>query len=132
MAKKTVEVTTEDFVVEEQPVQESLASLEHKAAQETRKIERERQKMLEHYLAEEKVAVMVSPMYAPFLGKIVRCAVNTIMVEVPANGQSYQVNKTHASHIIAKIRNVDAMLARQQKAGDVQANFERSPGELHI
>jgi hypothetical protein len=59
-------------------------------------------------------------------------SVNGIVVDIPADGQTYKINKTHADHIIAKIKRIDAMIARQKRAGDVSNNFEHAPGELHL
>ena len=84
------------------------------------------------YKSEKKVPVTISPFYAPYLGKVVRQSVNGVFVDIPADGQTYYVNETHADHIIAKIKRIDAMIARQKRAGDVSNNFELAPGELQI
>ena len=115
----------DDFTLEE-------TSLKVKVEKQTKLIEQKRRALLEQYKKEDKVAVTVSPMYAPYLGRVVRCSVNSIMVEVPADGRSYKINKTHASHIISRIKKIDEMLARQSRAGEVYKNFENTPGELHI
>jgi hypothetical protein len=94
--------------------------------------EAKRKGLVSKYRAERKVAVSISPFYAPYLGSVVRQIVNGIVVDIPCNGQTYYVNETHASHIITKIKRVDAMISRQNKAGDVKNNFEYSPGQLHI
>lgn len=96
------------------------------------KTEAKRKSLVAHYRGESKVAVSISPFYAPYLGKVVRQIVNGIVVDVPCDGQTYYINETHASHIITKIKRVDAMISRQNKAGDVKNNFEYSPGQLHI
>lgn len=96
------------------------------------KTELKRKGLVNTYREEKKVAISISPFYAPYLGKVVRQIVNGIVVDVPADGKTYKVNETHASHIISKLKRVDAMISRQQKAGDVQNNFEYSPGQLHL
>lgn len=107
-------------------------TVEAKAAVAFNALEAKRKKLVEFYRNEPKVPVTISPFYAPYLGRVVREMVNGIMVEVPADGQAYNINQTHADHIIAKIKRIDAMLARQKRAGDVSNNFEYAPGELHI
>jgi len=96
------------------------------------KAEMKRKGLVSKYRAEQKVAVSISPFYAPYLGNVVRQIVNGIVVDIPCDGQTYYVNETHASHIITKIKRIDAMISRQNKAGDVKNNFEYSPGQLHI
>lgn len=92
--------------------------------------ETQRRSLVKKYLSEAKIPVTISPLYAPYLGKVVPVLVNGIRVDIPADGRTYQINSTHASEIIAKIRRIDDLLARQKKAGDVSNNVERNIGEL--
>jgi hypothetical protein len=110
----------------------TVDSVEANAAKEYNALETKRKSLVNVYRSEEKVPVTISPFYAPYLGRVVRESVNGIIVDVPADGQTYKINKTHADHIIAKIKRIDAMIARQKRAGDVSNNFEHSPGELHL
>ena len=107
-------------------------SVEADAARKYNALESKRKSLVQEYREEEKVPVTISPFYAPYLGRVVRESVNGIIVDIPADGQTYKVNKTHADHIIAKIKRIDAMIARQKRAGDISSNFEYSPGELHL
>lgn len=102
------------------------------AARKYNELEAKRKSLVQVYRNEKKVPVTISPFYAPYLGRVVRESVNGIIVDVPADGQTYMLNKTHADHIIAKIKRIDAMIARQKRAGDVSNNFETAPGELHL
>ena len=110
----------------------TVDTVEAEAARKYNALEAKRKGLVTVYRAEKKVSVTISPFYAPYLGKVVRESVNGIIVDIPADGQTYNVNKTHADHIIAKIKRIDAMIARQKRAGDVSNNFEYSPGELHL
>ena len=110
----------------------TVDTVEAKAARNYNELERKRKSLVNKYREEKKVPVTISPFYAPYLGKVVRESVNGIIVDVPADGQTYRINKTHADHIIAKIKRIDAMIARQKRAGDVSKNFEQAPGELHL
>ena len=110
----------------------TVDSVEANAAKGDNALETKRNSLVNVYRSEEKVPVTISPFYAPYLGRVVRESVNGIIVDVPADGQTYKINKTHADHIIAKIKRIDAMIARQKRAGDVSNNFEHSPGELHL
>lgn len=110
----------------------TVDSVEAKAARKYNELEAKRKSLVNVYRNEDKIAITISPFYAPYLGRVVRASVNGIFVDIPADGQTYMVNKTHANHIVAKIKRIDAMIARQKRAGDVSNNFEYSPGELHL
>lgn len=110
-----------------------VASVPHVEANANRRIqvkETQRRSLVKKYLSEKKIPVTISPLYAPYLGRIVPVLVNGIRVDIPADGRTYQINSTHASEIIAKVRRINGMLARQKKVGDVSNNVERNIGEL--
>lgn len=107
-------------------------TVEAAAARQFSELEAKRKRLVLEYTKEDKVPITISPFYAPYLGKVVRASVNGIFVDVPADGQTYKINKTHAGHIIAKIKRIDAMIERQKRAGDVSNNLEHAPGELHL
>lgn len=107
-------------------------SVDAAASLDYAKKEAERKSLVTKYREQDKIAVTISPFYAPYLGKVVRQSVNGVFVDIPADGNTYMVNKTHAAHIIHKIKKIDAMIARQKRAGDVSKNFENAPGELHL
>lgn len=127
----TVAQTVETPTVAKQTVSVPV-NVEVAAQRHYNELESKRKSLVSQYRAEEKFPVTISPFYAPYLGKVVRESVNGIIVDVPADGQTYKINKTHADHIIAKIKRIDAMIARQKRAGDVSNNFEHAPGELHL
>lgn len=110
----------------------TVDTVEAKAARHYNELELKRKNLVSKYREEKKVPVTISPFYAPYLGKVVRVSVNGIIVDIPADGQTYSINKTHADHIVNKIKRIDAMIARQKRAGDISNNFEHAPGELHL
>lgn len=116
-------------VATEAPV---LNTVEANAARKYNELEAKRKSLVQVYTKEEKVPVTISPFYAPYLGKVVRVSVNGIIVDIPADGQTYNINKTHADHVVAKIKRIDAMIEHQKRAGDISNNFEHAPGELHL
>lgn len=109
-----------------------VVDLEHKSQASIVKKEQERKNLATFYLKEKKEPVTISPFYAPYLGRVVSVLVNGIRVDIPADGRTYQINATHAGEIIAKIRRIDNMIARQKRASNVSENFESNPGELQI
>jgi hypothetical protein len=130
MAKEeTTDVVVDNSVAQKTEVK---MSAEAKHAQRYASIEQKRKGLVAIYRNEKKVPVTVSPFYAAYLGRVVRVSVNGIIVDIPADGQTYNINQTHAKHIIAKIKRIDAMISRQKKMSDVQHNVEFHPGELHL
>lgn len=107
-------------------------TVEANAARKYNELEAKRKRLVTQYRGQKKIPVTISPFYAPYLGRVVRVSVNGIIVDIPADGQTYMINKTHADHVVAKIKRIDAMIARQKKAGDISNNFEHAPGELHL
>jgi hypothetical protein len=133
MAKnKAVEDTSVEVNDEVVSSATDTKTVEAKAAVEYNKVALRNKQLVNVYKSEKKVPVTISPFYAPYLGRVVRQSVNGVFVDIPADGQTYYVNETHADHIIAKIKRIDAMIARQKRAGDVSNNFELAPGELQI
>lgn len=112
------------------PVVTQLPPVEAHANRRIQVKENQRRELVKVYLSEKKIPVTISPLYAPHLGRVVPVLVNGIRVDIPADGRTYQINSTHASEVIAKIRRIDDLLARQKKAGDVTNNVERNIGEL--
>jgi hypothetical protein len=110
----------------------TVDTVEANAAKAYNALEAKRKSLVTIYRKEEKRPVTISPFYAPYLGRVVRVSVNGIVVDIPADGQTYNINKTHADHVIAKIKRIDAMIARQKRMSDVQNNVEFHPGELHL
>ena len=74
----------------------TVDTVEAKAARHYNELELKRKNLVSKYREEKKVPVTISPFYAPYLGKVVRVSVNGIIVDIPADGQTYSINKTHA------------------------------------
>lgn len=106
------------------------ASTEH--ARKLRAAEARIHTLVQFYREEEKVPVSIAPFYAPYLGNVVRISVNGIVVDVPADGNTYKVNYTHANEIARKMKRINDMRARQNRLSDATKNFESTPGELHL
>lgn len=132
---KPIEEKTVDTEVKEVNKSEAVVdvkALENRAQASIVKKEQQRKGLAAFYLKEKKIPVTVSPFYAPYLGRVVPVLVNGIRVDIPADGRTYQINETHANEIIAKIRRIDNLIARQKRASNVSDNFESNIGELQI
>lgn len=128
--KPIVEIETNTEVTQDTVA--NVRALENTAQASIVRKEQERKNLANFYLNESKIPVTVSPFYAPYLGKVVPVLVNGIRVDIPADGRTYQINETHAGEIIAKIRRIDNLIARQKRASNVSDNFESNIGELQI
>lgn len=132
MANKTVNIETEVDNVSIAAPRTDFTNLESNASAKLNALESRRKKLAEVYMKEPKVPVTISPFYKPHFGSVVPVLVNGILVNIPADGRTYQINKTHADEIIAKIRKIDILMDRQRRAADVSNNYERNIGELQI
>ena len=102
--KGTIDDAFLDEVIEEAP--KTKLSTEAVHEHNFNRVEAKRKGLVSKYRQEPKVAVSISPFYAPYLGNVVRQIVNGIVVDVPCDGKTYYINETHASHIITKIKRV--------------------------
>ena len=82
------------------------------------------------YLAEEKVPVTISPMYAPYFGEIMEVSINGIYLSIPCDGKSYNIPETFASEVNARIMAVDESQRRADRMADVAKNHEDSQGDI--
>lgn len=96
--------------------------------------EAERQtRELHHYLKnEEKVSVMLAPMYQPYFGEVMPVYLNGLPIFVPVDGRSYSVPKSYACIIHGRRRGVDDMLMKTRRMSNVQQNAETFMGELQL
>lgn len=83
-------------------------------------------------LKQDKVRIAISPMYAPYFGETMVVKLNGFPIYVPVNGRTYEIPKSYASIIQARIRGVNDMLNRGARMSDFKNNRETSPGELPI
>ena len=82
--------------------------------------------------AEEKVSVMIAPMYAAHFGRVMHVSVNGISVSVPCDGKPYNVPKTFAAVVQGRLRAVNEQQAKAKRFSDISRNYERAPGELAL
>ena len=95
----------------------TVDTVEANAARAYNALEAKRKSLVTIYRNEKKVPVTISPFYAPYLGKVVRQSVNGIIVDVPADGRTYMINKTHADQLVSKIKRINSSLRRIIKKG---------------
>ena len=94
--------------------------------------ERERKALAKTFKAQNKVPVQISPLYRPYFGRVMTVTLNGISVAVPCDGKTYEVPASFAEEIQVRIFRQDQLIQKKNRLGDVQRNFEASPGELNL
>lgn len=84
------------------------------------------------YAAEEKVSVMIAPMYAAHFGRIMHVSINGVSISVPCDGKPYNVPKTFAAEVQGRLRAINEQQAKAKRFSDISRNYERAPGELAL
>jgi hypothetical protein len=92
----------------------------------------ERKALAKAFKTQDTAPVQVSPLYAPYFGKVMTVTINGISVAVPCDGKTYMVPASFAEEVLIRLNNQDELIQKKRKLGDVSNNFETSPGELQI
>lgn len=91
-----------------------------------------RKQLLSHYKSEPLVARSVSPLYEPYLGKVLQLSINGITITMPINGTVHKVPQSFADEIDSRVMAVDATINKAKKMSSVAENVESYPGELQM
>lgn len=94
--------------------------------------EKERRALAKSFKNQDKVPIQVSPLYQPYFGKVHTVTINGVSVAIPCDGKTYMVPETFAEEMKVRIFKQDQLLQKKRRLGDVQKNFEASPGELSL
>jgi hypothetical protein len=108
------------------------AQLDTIAAQQMLTADAARRNLVQKYSTEKKVFTSISPMYQPYFGKVMPVMINGIRIDIPVNGQKYEVPQSFADEIEAKVMAIDRMILKQRHMANISGNLETSPGELKI
>lgn len=133
MASKTTnkeDVTS--TVTEELVANQNLATAKRTADADLRAALADKKRLGAIYMAEEKIPVSIPPFYAAYMGKVHTLTINGISVCIPADGKTYKIPKSFACALKRKLANVDAIVAKGKKLGDVHSNSETFAGELRF
>ena len=74
----------------------------------------------------------MSPLYQPYLGKVIQISINGITIAFPINGTSHKVPRSFADEIDSRVMAIDATINKAKKMADIPENHERYPGELQM
>lgn len=95
-------------------------------------LESRKRKLIGQYIAEERLPIVLAPMYAAYFGNVMTVALNGISIKVRVDGSSQKVPKSFADEIDYRRMQIDQQLRRQQRMSNISANIERNPGELPL
>lgn len=91
-----------------------------------------RRELIAYYKGEEKVERSLSPLYEPYLGKVIQISINGITIAFPVNGTTHKVPQSFADEIDSRRMAVDATLLKAKKMAAISDNHESYPGELQM
>lgn len=94
--------------------------------------ENNRRKLLEFYKECPKVKRSVSPLYAPYFGKVMQIQINGITIAMPIDGTFHDIPEPFADEIDARVMATDAIIKKGQKMSNISANAEAYPGALQM
>jgi len=108
------------------------AAVEQGQKLEVRALQQKQQEIAKVYKAQEKVEVIISPMYQAHFGKNMPVVINGIPVWVPCDGRGYKIPKSYAAIVKSRIRKVDDQIQRSKTLSNVSGNFEQYAGQRDL
>lgn len=101
-------------------------------AEKMAKATQTRKELLEHYKAEPKVERSLSPLYEPYLGKVIQISINGITIAFPVNGTTHKVPQSFADEIDSRRMAIDATIQKSKRMSNTQSNVESTPGGIQM
>lgn len=93
----------------------------------------QRKELLKHFKSEPKETVYLSPMYRPYVGKIMPISINGITIYFPVDGKPYPVPRSFADAITSRRMAIDEIITKTNAMADIQNNFDGdTPGQLKL
>lgn len=94
--------------------------------------DKHRKELLAVYKAEEKVERSLSPLYEPYLGKVIQISINGITIAFPVDGTTHRIPQSFADEVDSRRMAVDAIIKKSKKMAKISENSETFPGELQM
>lgn len=91
----------------------------------------ETRKLYNRYLDEDRIEVVIAPMYADYFGSVMTTTINNISVRVPCNGEKVKVPESFAAEINRRITLINEKLTREKRLNQ-HAVFENTPGDAQL
>ena len=106
----------------------SLNEINNALDKDVKLLETRKRTLREAYLAQKKVVVQGSPLYAPHFGRTMTISLNGIAVCVPLDGQQYEIPESFAAIFQERISRVDEQDRVRKAMSEVQSNSEPYAG----
>lgn len=100
--------------------------------QETLELDRKQKNLVNYYKNEPQIAVSVAPSYAKYFGRVMRVALNGVVISVRCDGNAVKVPESFAAEIHSRMQRINEQELRAQKMSNVSSNFETSPGSINF
>ena len=100
--------------------------------QATLELDRKQKNLVNVYKNEPQIAVSVAPSYAKYFGRVMRVALNGVVISVRCDGNTVKVPESFAAEIHARMQRINEQELRAQKMSKVSSNFETSPGSINF
>ncbi len=110
----------------------AISKQQHNMQTEVALKDKQRKSLAQQYAQEEKVSVMIAPMYAAYFGKVMKVELNGIPVAVPCDGRPYTIPKSYAAEVQSRLRMENDKQAKQKRFSECASNVESSPGALKL
>ena len=92
-----------------------------------------KKELADMYRKEKKVPTMLSPMYRPYFGNVMRVMINGISIFFKVDGTTQNIPQTFADEIASRRKKVDAYIVKQNRMANVADNYDgNTPGELKL
>jgi hypothetical protein len=98
----------------------------------SRKLDIAQKNLINVYKNEPKVPVRVAPAYAKYFGRVMRVAINGIIIAVRCDGETVELPESFATEVMKRMAEVDKTELRRQKMANVTKNVESSPGQINF
>lgn len=89
-----------------------------------------KKELLAYYKGEPLVERAVSPLYEPYLGKVLQISLNGITIAFPIDGSTHKIPQSFADELDSRRIAIDATIRKSKKMSAIQTNAESFPGEL--
>lgn len=100
--------------------------------QETLELDRRQKNLVNVYKSEKKIPVSIAPSYAKYFGRVMRVALNGIVIAVRCDGNTIEVPESFAAEIQSRMKKINEQELRAQRMSKVSSNFETSPGSINF
>lgn len=88
--------------------------------------------LLARYKSEPQVERSLSPLYEPYLGKVIQISINGITIAFPVDGISRKIPESFADELDSRRLAVDASIKKSKRMSDVGSNSEKYAGEIRM